>query len=343
MIKQRSRARYLGSKALRYGIAIWIILTINFCIPRVMPGDPVTNLLGDQASIPSNQDTINQLKAEYGLDRPLYVQYFDYLASLSRLDLGTSITRGQDVTDLVADRLFWTLLVVLPAIVAGSLLALVAGSIAGYKCGRKIDALLTGLFIVVYTTPGFLAAMIVVSIFSFHLGWFPLGNMVSGGTTGILYFFDVCYHLFLPVTILAVMGASYKFLVVRSAVIQTRGEYYVFVARAKGLSDRMIAIRHVMRNVLPQFISMVALNIGFMVSGSILLEIVFSLNGMGTLIYDAVMARDYPVIQGTFLVLTLFVILSNFLAEVLYGIADPRIADAKTGGAYNRGNELSRP
>jgi peptide/nickel transport system permease protein len=337
MTKQGGRASYFAGKALRYGITIFIILTINFFIPRVMPGDPVLNLLGEEAAIPSNQDTISQLRAEYGLDMPLHVQYFNYLASLVRLDLGTSITRGRDVTDLVADRLFWTLVLVLPAIIIGSLLALVAGSIAGYRYGEKTDAVLTGLFLLVYTTPGFLLAMMAVSILSFHLGLFPLGNMVSGRTAGIFYFLDVCYHLFLPVTILSVMGASYKFLVVRSAVVQARSEYYVFVARAKGLSDHMIAMRHVMRNVLPQFISMVALNIGFMVSGSLLIEIVFSLNGMGTLIYDAVMARDYPVIHGAFLVLTLFVILSNFLAELLYGIADPRIADAKTRGTNNRG------
>ncbi len=154
MAGKGSRKSYFANKALRYAITIFIILTINFFIPRVMPGDPIRNLLGEEAAIPANQDTINQLKAEYGLDRPLYEQYVSYLASLARLDLGTSITRGRDVTDLVADRLFWTLLVVLPAVILGALLALAAGAIAGYRSGTKTDMTLTGIFVLIYTMPG---------------------------------------------------------------------------------------------------------------------------------------------------------------------------------------------
>lgn len=330
-MKVGPRASYFLGKAVRYGLILLIILTINFLIPRMMPGDPVVNLLGEYP-VSGNEELIQLLYHEYGLDQPLYVQYLKYLAGIPGLDFGYSIQKSQKVTGLIADHLFWTIILVLPALLLGSLIALVAGSYAGFKNGGRIDRLLTGVSIFLYTCPHFLLAILAVSIFSFHLGLFPLGHMTSGKVSGTGYLADLCYHLFLPVMVLAVFGASGKFLVVRNSVTQVMGEHFIFVARANGLSENSIAFRHVVRNILPQFISILALNFGFMVSGALLVEIVFSLNGMGTLIYDAVLSRDYPVMQGSFVILTVFILLANFLADLLYGLADPRIGDAKKNG-----------
>ncbi|OPY26307.1 MAG: dipeptide transporter permease DppB [Methanocella sp. PtaU1.Bin125] len=323
------RSRHLAGKALRYGITLVIILTINFAIPRMMPGDPMINLLGEDAARADKQ-LLDEMRAQYGLDRPIHEQYMEYMLGATHLDFGYSIHKNLKVADLIYDRLFWTLVLIFPSVVIGGLMALAMGAVAGFRQGSRIDRLLTGTSVFIYTWPSFLFAMIVVTVFSFHLGWFPLGNVSSGRTEGVAYILDVGWHLFLPVAILALFETAYILLVVRNSITQLMGEYFVFVAKSKGLADRAIELRHVLRNALPQFISIMALNFGFMVSGALIIEIVFSLNGMGTLIYDAVLSRDYPVLQGAFVYLTIFVLAANFLADVLYGIADPRIRDANS-------------
>ncbi len=322
---------YIGGKLLRYGVTLLIILSINFFIPRAMPGDPMVNLLGEDA-VRVDKQILDEMRAEYGLDRPLHEQYLEYMLGIGSLDFGYSIHKNLKVTDLIRDRLFWTLVLVFPSLILGGLLALVSGSVAGFRHGSNVDKMLTALTIFLYTLPSFLFGMVIVSVFSFHLGWFPLGNLSSGRLEGLPYLLDIGWHLFLPVAILSVFEATYIFLIIRNSITQIMGEYFIFVAKAKGLTERVIELRHAMRNVMPQFISIMALNFGFMVSGALITEIVFSLNGMGTLIYDAVMARDYPVMQGAFVVLTIFVVAANFVADLLYGYVDPRIADAKNVG-----------
>jgi len=329
MLKPNSKTTlYISNKAFRYAITIFIILTLNFFIPRMMPGDPMTNMLGEGARW-MDKAYLDELRAEYGLDRPLHEQYLAYLSSLTRLDLGYSIHKSLKVKDLLMERIFWTLLLVFPSVMIGGVVALILGSFAGFRQGSMMDRLMTATLLLLYSSPSFLFAMIMVSIFSFHLGWFPLGNFASGKMHGASYVLDVAWHLIHPITILPLFEATYTYLVIRNSITQILGEYFIFVARAKGLSDRVIELQHVIRSVLPQFISIMALNFGFMVSGALIIEIVFSLNGMGTLIYDAVISRDYPVMQGAFLVLTFFLIAANFAADLLYGIVDPRIADSK--------------
>jgi peptide/nickel transport system permease protein len=323
--------KFALKKLFRYALTFFLIATLIFILPRMMPGDPIVNKLGEKA-LHADPQTLAMLRAYYGLDKPLHVQYVNYLMSILRLDLGYSITKNLRVSELIGYRLFWTTALSVPAIALGGLIGLLLGSIAGYYHGKKIDALLTGANLLLFTCPSFFLAMLAVSAFGFHLGWFPLGNISSGTTDGFAYLADVAWHLFLPVAVLSAIGAVCDFLTIRSSVKEVMGEYFVFVARAKGLPERAIALRHVARNILPQFISIMALNFGFMVSGALIIEIVFSLNGMGVLIYDAVLARDYPVLQGALLVLTAFVLSANFLADLLYGIADPRIGEAKNWG-----------
>lgn len=321
------RDAYILGKLIRYGFTLLLVLSLNFALPRMMPGDPIVNLLGEDARH-NDPVLMAHLRAEYGLDKPLDIQYIGYLRSLAKMDFGFSINKNLSVLELMTDRLFWTLLLVFPSVVIGSFLALLFGSLAGFKRKSHTDYVLTASALLLYTTPSFLLAMLLLSLFAFHLGLFPLGNLASGGRAGLDYTLDVAWHLFLPVSALSMMGASYKFLVVRNSVTQISDELFIVAARAKGVSEPWILIRHVIRNVLPPFISMVALSLGFMVSGSLVVEIVFSLNGMGTLIYDAVLSRDYPVMQGCFLVLTVFVLAANFAADMLYAIADPRIGGA---------------
>lgn len=315
---------YLLRKVVRYGLAFLIIISINFMLPRIMPGDPVLNLLGEKASL-NDPEIIASYRAEYGLDKPIYIQYYSYLVSISKGSLGYSINKSISVMDLISYRLFCTMILIFPSVIIGSLLALIVGSMTALKSNSPWDLSVTALSLFLYTCPPFLLSMLLISIFSYHLGFFPLGNLTSGGKHGVAYLMDVVWHLILPMLILTLMASGYKFLVVRNTTIQMLDEQFVLTAKAKGLMDKSILIKHVLRNVLPPFISMVALSFGFMVSGALIVETVFSLDGMGTLIYDAVLSRDYPVMQGAFLVLTTSVLIANFVADILYGIADPRI------------------
>ncbi len=319
-----SKKVYFARKLIRYGFTLFLILSINFALPRMMPGDPIANLLGEEA-LRNDPRMIAQLRAEFGLDRPLHIQYINYFHSLAAMNMGYSIHKNQSVKELIENNLQWTIILVFPSIIIGSIIALIFGSLAGYKSNKRADYVLTAFSLLLYTTPPFLLAMLFLAIFAFHLDLFPLGNLTTGGKSGFDYILDVLWHLFLPVITLSLLGGSYKFLVVRNSVMQIAEEQFVLAARAKGLREIQILRHHVIRNILPPFISMVSLSIGFMVSGALIEEIVFSINGMGTLIYDAVLSRDYPVMQGCFLVLTIFVLAANFASDMLYAIADPRI------------------
>lgn len=325
------RKRWFASKLLRFVVISFLVLTITFILPRMMPGDPVENLFGENVTR-VDPAVRASLEAKYELDRPAWDQYTKYLSTIFTFDFGYSISLGMSVNDLIAQRLSWTILLLFPAILIGSLLAFALATRCGMRRGSRMDRAFSFLAIFVHTVPGFLVAMIFVRFFSFQLGWFPLGHLRSGEFQGLDDAFDIAYHLFLPVLVLTLLVGSSNFLILRNSVTQINDDYFIFVARSKGLRERSIAIRHVMRNVLPVFLSLLALNIGFMVSGALLIEIVFSIQGMGSLLYDAVRLQDYPVLQAVFIILTFVVLFLNLLAEILYGWADPRIGDAQGRG-----------
>lgn len=326
-MRPSSWQRFILSKSCRYLLIFFIVITINFVIPRLMPGDPLINLFGEDA-LHADPALLSDLRARYGFDRPVWDQYLNYLGSLLHLDLGYSFDKHMAVSSLVMSNMANTLMLLLPALAVSALLALVTGSWCGLHRGRCADRVITPLTVVVYCMPVFLLAMLALSVFSFHLGWFPLGHQSSDSREGVAAILDVAYHLALPMTVLTLVGVVGKHLIVRNLVAEISDEDFVLVARSKGFGERTIAWRNVGRNVLPPYTAMVALNIGFLIEGAVIIEIIFSLNGMGTLLYDAVLYRDFPVIQGCFLVLTVSVLLSNLVAEVVYGLIDPRIRDS---------------
>lgn len=285
------------------------------------------NLFGEDA-LHANPALMADLESKYGFDQPLWRQYLDYLSSLLHLDLGYSIDKQVPVSSLIASNMASTLMLLLPALAISASASLITGSWCGLHRGGRADKALTPLTMVTYCMPVFLLAMVALTIFSFYLGWFPLGHQSSGGQRGLAAALDTMYHLALPILVLALVGMVGKHLVVRNLVAQVSDEDFVLVARSKGYDERTISWRHISRNVLPPFIAMVALNVGFLVEGAVIIEIIFSLNGMGSLLYTAVMQRDYPVIQGCFLVLTFTVLLSSLIADMLYGWFDPRIRDS---------------
>lgn len=315
----------LFKKACCLVIALFIILTINFALPRLMPGDPVITMLGQEAAI--SETDFGEIKSRHGLDKPLAEQYSAYWHSLSQGELGYSYHYRQPVTQIIRQHLTWTLLLLCPVVVLSSLLALLFGMAAGWKAGSVLDKIITCSSLVIYSLPQFLIAMLLLTLFSFNLQLFPLGGLSSGGSSSTLAnAADTVWHLTLPIAALTLSAASAKLLVIRNSTVKHRYEDFITYATVKGLSPFRILTVHLLRNACLPLLSLIALNIGFIVSGALVVEIVFSITGMGTLLYEAAVYRDYPLLQGCFLVLTIFVVVANTLADFAYYIADPRIS-----------------
>jgi peptide/nickel transport system permease protein len=305
-------------KGIRYLASLVLILLINFALPRLMPGDPVKNLIGEDVYVSEN--VMDEMRTELGLDRPLYEQFTSFLSGLLHLDLGYSYHLHAPVAEILLDRMGWTLLFVGVSVVLGALLGSLLGAFAGWKPAKSTSQL-TGLaFVVLSCTPPYFLALLSLYIFSFKLGLFPSKGFYDSPEMG-----SVLYHLFLPICVMSIFSASRNFLVMRGSVIQEKEQLYALYARAKGLNDTGILFRHIIKNASLPIITLLALDFGFLFSGALFIEIIFSLNGMGTLIYSAIMGKDYPLLQGAFLVIALTALFANLLADLLYALIDPRV------------------
>lgn len=320
----------LFQKTFRLIITLFIILTINFALPRLMPGDPVITMLGQESAAISEAE-YNELKSKHGLDKPLSEQYSRYWHSLCEGDLGYSFHYRQAVTQVIGQHLTWTLTLLLPVVVLSSLLAIILGMTAGWKSGSALDNVITCSSLFIYSLPQFLIAMLLLTLFSFKLQLFPLGGLSSGSSSSLLSTAaDTAWHLVLPIAALTLSATSSKLLVMRNSTVKHRHEDYITYAVVKGLSSFKILTVHLLRNACLPLLSLIALNIGFIVSGALVVEIVFSITGMGTLFYEAAVYRDYPLLQGCFLTLTVFVVIANTLADFAYCLADPRISHSQS-------------
>lgn len=316
-------------KLVRYAVVLFVIVSLNFFIPRWMPGDPLMNILGEEAFYGSGA-ALESLRIKLGLDGPWYIQYGRYLRDLFTGDWGYSYLYMRPVFQSLTLHLGKTLLLVLPATLLGALLAMISGALAAWHRKTGLDVGLSSLFLFIYSMPHFWLAMIALFLFGFQLDWFPLGKVSSGESSGLALLLDIGWHMALPLSVLTLSKAAYDFLIVRNAVVAVRGANYVLSAHAKGLSSREVLFRHVLRNALAPLLTVTAIQFGALLSGALLIEIVFSWPGMGSLLYAAIGARDYPLLQGAFFIIALCMLVANFVADLLYTWLDP-----KTGGAAN--------
>jgi len=308
----------MAKKAGRYIIAIAIIFSLNFIIPRAMPGDPLTNLLGEDVTL--TDSTVAKLRSDMGLDRPWSLQYLDYWGSILHLNLGYSFHLHSPVSEIIFSRMKWTLLLALPSLILGGVLGTILGALAGWRSGRMGPKIQTAFFLAIYCTPPYFLCLLALYLLSFKLALFPLkGFYVTGSAM------DIAHHLFLPIAVMTLFSLSRNYMIMRGSVLQEKGSLYVAYARAKGLYDEEILFRHVFKNALLPIITLLAMDFGFILSGALFIEIVFSMNGMGNLIYDALLSRDYPVLQGSFLIITIMVVSANLLADLLYSRLDTRV------------------
>lgn len=320
--------RFAVRRTVFYLFTAWAAITINFFLPRMMKGDPVSAYLQkNQGRI--SPEAADSLRTLFGLDdgKSLLQQYADYWGLLLRGDLGRSFSKGlAPVTDVIATALPWTVGLVGIATVLSFFLGTGLGSWIGWRRGSRADALVP-VATFFSTVPYFWMGLIAIAVFSTTLGWFPASHAYDKGSTPALTFDfvgQVVQHGTLPALTIVLASLGGWILGMRNMMVTVLDEDYVTVAEAKGLSPWRVMVNYAARNaVLPQ-LSSFALSLGFIVGGTLVMELVFSYPGVGKLLLDATTAKDYPLMQGLFLVITLTVLVANILADVAYAVLDPR-------------------
>jgi peptide/nickel transport system permease protein len=321
-------ARYVGRRLVSAAITILLIVLLNFVLFRAMPGSPERILLGRIPNV--TQEVREATKARWGLDKPLFPdQFIAYLAATARGDLGFSFRgQGRAVTDVLAQRLWPTLLLFGLGEIVAIILGLALGAYTGWKRGGIVDYVGNTLSLFLYATPYFLLGMGLLIVFATGLGWFPTFGMVDAGrhyANLVDQLVDLGRHLALPLATVSLGLVGQYAILMRSSVLETMSEDYITTARAKGLADGRVLRSHALPNALLPTVTLVAINIGYVVAGAITVEVVFNWPGLGTLTVDALNARDYPVLQGVFLLLSVSVVLANLAADLIYGFLDPRV------------------
>lgn len=313
------------SRAIGSLVTFFVVLVLNFVLPRLLPESPA-QILASNARLP--QVVAAQLTIKFGLDQPVYVQFEKYLLGVFSWppNLGVSYSfYPSSVLSIILQRLPWTLFLVGSAVFVSWILGTLLGIAASMRSRSLFDnSSLVGA-IVIYTFPAFWIGLFLLWFFGIEFRIFPVFGAFSTSSTGVLSFLSSAgLHAVLPILALVLANFSGYFLLMRNNMINVMREDFVILERAKGVSDFRIVLNHIARNAMLPVFSLLSMNLGLVVSGAIGIEIVFSYPGVGYLIYQAVTSHDYPLIQGTFLVISVAVILMNFVADVLYGYIDPR-------------------
>lgn len=301
------------------------IIVLNFLLPRMLPGNPIAYLTGF-----SEEDmTVKQIeyyREALHLSDSLSKQFLYYLKSLLDGSLGYSFKKEDTVRNLIFKRLGYTVEITLSGVFFTSLLALFMGLRAGTKKEEKLDKILTPATIVLNTIPTFLIGIILILFLSFRLKLFPYANLNSPGIQKgtFLYFRDRIHHLVLPVLTLVLAQFPSRYLLVRNLAADIADEKYILYARTRGLSNRAIRYHYILPNISSPFINMVGMSVGTALGGTLVIENLFSINGMGTLLSEAVYSLDYPLIQGILFVTTAFMTLSIIISDGLCLLLDPR-------------------
>ena len=321
--------RFLGGKGVQYAFVLLFAITLNFLLPRMMPGSPLVFLAGEDTGFMSEAQRTQLLQA-FGLDQPVWRQYLIYLGNLARGNLGFSFQQGRPITQIIGDRLPWTLALVGLSLVLATLIGTSWGLTAAWRRGRRFDITSLGVAMFFDATPSFWLGMIFIAVFAAGLRWFPIFGAQTPGLplAGWSLLVDRLQHLALPLATLTLISIPGMFMIMRYAMLTVLGEQYIATARAKGIAERSVMFRHAMRNALLPVSTVFMLNLGFLASGATVIETVFSYPGVGRLLFEAVLARDYPVIQATFFVITITVIAANIGADLLYPLIDPRVRHA---------------
>lgn len=316
----------------RLGKSFFVIMGVvvfNFLLIRLAPGDPASIMAGEAAS--SDPAYLEQLRQQFGLDQPLYYQLWQYIKGILQLDFGFSYRNQLPVLDLILDRLPATLLLMALAFVfsllVGCFLGVMAARSRYTEKNKWIDSLIVSVSLLFYATPLFWLALLMVILFSVNLGWLPAFGMesVGAGFTGWNRVTDIAAHLVLPVVSLGCFFMAVYTRLTRASMLEVMGMDFVKTARAKGVPAGQVVRKHVLRNAMLPVVTFAGIQLGQMAGGAVLAETVFGWPGIGRLMFDALMQRDYQLLLGVFLVTSIMVVLFNLITDLVYRLIDPRI------------------
>ncbi|MDR3153618.1 MAG: ABC transporter permease [Deltaproteobacteria bacterium] len=329
-----ARLSRLGSKAAAAALTVFCIVSVNFALIRFMPGDPVTHIVGEDEYLmleASSPETIEAIRAEYGLDGSLPAQFAAYLARTARLDFGSSYRTKGPVLDTALRRMKFTLLLAVPSTALAAVIGGALGLLAGWRKGGLADMTASPVMGLLQTVPANCLAIAFLLLFSFRLGAFPLGGITEGGLTGAEKALDILWHMALPAAVLTLLKCSSDYMLMKSVVASLRDEEYVLTAMSRGYSEWRILTGHVLKNALCPFITSLCMQFGYILSGSMLVEVVFSWPGMGMLVHESVAGKDFPMLQTCFLFMGACVVACNLLADALVLAIDPRVREGGIG------------
>lgn len=315
--------RFIALKILSAIPLLFGVITVNFILIHLAPGDPVSILVGE------TEPTAEQLAALYeklGLDKPVYVQYLDYLKSIAVGDFGYSYVSQANVIDLILGRVPATLLLMLTSLVIFTLFGVALAVAVARRPRSFFDRAGSFLAVIGYSIPAFWLAQIALLVFALNLGWFPTNGMTSSRYVyeGFAYVTDLLHHMILPAAVLGMRYLAINFRYARAAMRDALSQDYIVAARAKGLSEPRILF-HAFRNGILPVITVFGLNVTDILAGTVLTEIVFGWPGLGRLMYDAMYARDYPLLMGMFVFVSIGIIVTNLVVDIVYGLFDPRV------------------
>ncbi|MGI6855538.1 ABC transporter permease [Mesorhizobium sp. 1B3] len=294
-----------------------IVALIVFLILRLTPGDPAAIIAGDAAT----PEQIAQLREAMGLNEPIYMQFLHWIGQLLQGNLGTSLISGTSVNALIADRIWPTLNIALLTIVMSVLVAVPLGTLAAWRHGRTSDHIVMAISVAGFSVPAFVVGYVLISIFAANLRWLP----VQGYTAPSQDFLQFMRHAILPALTLTAAYVALTARMTRASLLNVLGEDYVRTAHAKGVSEIKVLLRHGLRNAAVPILTVVGTGFAMLLSGVVVVESVFNIPGIGRLTIDAVMARDYPVIQGIILLTSGIYVLVNLVIDIAYTLFDPRI------------------
>jgi peptide/nickel transport system permease protein len=297
---------------------------VNFTLIQLAPGDPVTVLVGDY---PAPPEYVAQVRADFGLDQPLWTRAILYFGNLLRGNLGFSFANRQPVVDLILQRLLPTLLLTVTALVFASLIGLLLGMLAAVKRGKLLDRLSQSVALIGYSVPEFWLGQLLILLFAVGLTWLPSQGMqtVRSQATGFDAVLDILKHLILPALALSVRYIALITRITRASMLEVLHSDFVLAARAKGILERRVLFSHILKNAAAPIITVLGFNFGYVLAGSALIETVFGWPGIGRLLFDSISKRDYPVLTGILLLLSISVVVANFLTDLAYALFDPRV------------------
>lgn len=321
--------RYILRRLLQAIPLLLGIATITFFMVHLAPGDPMDMYLEPRFRREMDPEVIEAIRKKFGLDQPVHVQFVKWVRNVATGDLGTSFRYRRPVADLMWERIPYTLQLTVLALLFDALVGIIIGIVAAVKQYSALDKSVTLGSLVIYSVPGFWLALMLVLVFSVELGWFPTSQTRSLDYELLTFWgkiADRLWHLVLPVFVLGIASAAGTARYMRNRLLEVLSEEYVLAARARGLREKTVIMKHALRNAMIPIITIYGMALPFLLGGAVLIENVFAWPGMGTLAVEAVSGRDYPVILATTMLSAVLVVMGNLMADITYAAVDPRVS-----------------